>query len=152
MENQQDIIFPKREINYASFGRRLAAALADGFIITILDHLSGWLLNEPGEDISLTQIFSLNFSYTSTYINFATDILYFTLLTSSRWQGTVGKRLFRIRVTTLEGDTLSIGQSLIRNLGEYISCAIAFIGFFMMLWDKNRQTLHDKMAGSIVVV
>ena len=26
-----------------------------------------------------------------------------------------------------------------------------FLGYFWMLWDREKQTWHDKMAGSVVV-
>jgi len=28
---------------------------------------------------------------------------------------------------------------------------IGFLGFLWMLWDKDRQTWHDKAAGSFVI-
>ncbi|MEC8486226.1 MAG: RDD family protein, partial [Actinomycetota bacterium] len=35
--------------------------------------------------------------------------------------------------------------------GNVISGQILYLGYLWMIWDKDRQTWHDKVAGTIVV-
>jgi uncharacterized RDD family membrane protein YckC len=39
----------------------------------------------------------------------------------------------------------------VRALSCFLSLAPVGLGFFWMLFDPNRQTWHDKIAGTIVV-
>jgi len=41
---------------------------------------------------------------------------------------------------------------IIRDVvGKFISAAVLLIGYIWMLFDKNSQTWHDKIAGTYVV-
>lgn len=43
------------------------------------------------------------------------------------------------------------GSGILRQvIGRSISGFI-FIGFLWMLWDKDKQTLHDKISNTIVI-
>lgn len=78
-------------------------------------------------------------------------LAYFVLLESSRWQGTLGKRVCRIRVTDLAGRRIGILRALGRYLGKFVSGFIFFIGFMMAGWTRRKQALHDMMAGTLVM-
>jgi uncharacterized RDD family membrane protein YckC len=56
-----------------------------------------------------------------------------------------------LKVTTTNGERISFGQATGRHFGKYISTIILFIGYLMMIWDDKKQTLHDKMANTLVV-
>lgn len=45
----------------------------------------------------------------------------------------------------------SIGQGWGRQLSKVISGMILMIGYFMPLWTKDKQALHDMMASTLVV-
>ena len=153
MEQSYDPIFEEEPILYANFGLRLGAAITDFLILAIpfviVRHLTGDSDRDPSN--SLFKI-SYNFNYVSTYINCLIGLAYHSLLTASNMQGSLGKRLWRIRITDMNGSRLTLLNAAIRHLGKFLSTLLLFVGFFMMLWDKNNQTLHDRMAGSIVVV
>jgi uncharacterized RDD family membrane protein YckC len=34
---------------------------------------------------------------------------------------------------------------------KYVDSLPIYLGFFWMLWDREKQTWHDKVAGSVVV-
>lgn len=42
-------------------------------------------------------------------------------------------------------------RSIGRFFGQYISTWIFYLGYLWMLWDKDKQTWHDKMVNSIVI-
>lgn len=64
---------------------------------------------------------------------------------------TLGKKALGIKVTDMYGERITFAQATGRHFGKIISTVILFIGYFMMLWDDRSQTLHDKIAGTLVV-
>ncbi len=77
--------------------------------------------------------------------------LYFTAFTVG-WRGyTPGKRLFGIRVIRLDGEPLTTWQCFERFGGYSASLATGLLGFAQILWDKNRQAIHDKIVSTVVI-
>jgi uncharacterized RDD family membrane protein YckC len=65
---------------------------------------------------------------------------------------TVGKRAVGIRVIDFAtGGPIGYGRATIRMLGRFISGFFCYLGYLWMLWDKEKQTWHDKMANDVVV-
>jgi uncharacterized RDD family membrane protein YckC len=86
------------------------------------------------------------------WLTLVATLLYFGLLTRF-WGGrTVGKRLMRIRVIGVAEDALSLSRSMQRALGYSVSAATAGLGFLAYFRHPNRQTLHDRIAETLVVV
>lgn len=77
--------------------------------------------------------------------------LYTALLDASRAQGTLGKQVLGIRVERAEGGRLPFARASIRQLASYLSILLFGLGLLMCLWTRRRQTLHDKMAGAVLV-
>jgi uncharacterized RDD family membrane protein YckC len=60
----------------------------------------------------------------------------------------VGNKVIRVD----NGDVPGIGRALGRELFAWIvSASILYLGYLWMIWDDDRQTWHDKVAGTIVV-
>ena len=65
---------------------------------------------------------------------------------------TVGKMLFGLRVVRTDGTNPGFITMLLREwMGKLISYLFFGLGFWWALWDKDRQTWHDKFAGTVVV-
>ena len=66
---------------------------------------------------------------------------------------TWGRRIVGNKVIRVDnGDVPGIGRALGRELFAWIiSANILYLGYLWMIWDKDRQTWHDKVAGTIVV-
>jgi len=78
-------------------------------------------------------------------------IAYFSLL-PAWWNGqTVGKKLLRLRVVELTGKPMTVMRCLKRYGGYAAGLATGGVGFLQILWDPNRQGLHDKAAHTAVV-
>jgi uncharacterized RDD family membrane protein YckC len=77
--------------------------------------------------------------------------LYFSLLESSGWQATLGKKALGLEVTDLAGRRISFGRATGRFFAKYISAIILMIGFLMAGFTEKKQALHDILAGTLVI-
>ncbi len=48
-------------------------------------------------------------------------------------------------------DSLSLWRAILRYIGLYISIASLGLGSLVMVWDRKKQTLQDKIGRTIVV-
>jgi uncharacterized RDD family membrane protein YckC len=64
---------------------------------------------------------------------------------------TPGKRLMRIRVVRLDGKPMGWWYAFERFGGYAAGLVTGLIGFLQILWDKNRQGVHDKITETVVV-
>lgn len=70
------------------------------------------------------------------------------------WLGhgqTPGKRLLRIRVVSLSHGHLTLWHAVERSLGYAASALEVGFGFMQYFIHPNRQTVHDRIAETIVV-
>jgi uncharacterized RDD family membrane protein YckC len=120
----------------AGFWLRFAAVLLDGLLLSIM---------AIPLQIALEQ--GLYYAITTPLA-----IAYYVVLEGGPRGQTIGKMAVGIRVLDLaRGGPIGYGRAFIRYIGRYVSLLILLIGYFMMLWDREKQTLHDKFAGSVVV-
>ena len=63
---------------------------------------------------------------------------------------TIGKRIVGIGVVRSDGSPLGWGRSSLRTFGYFVS-SIFYLGFLLAFVDKERRTLHDYMADTVVV-
>lgn len=66
---------------------------------------------------------------------------------------TWGRKMAGVKVVSKEtGGSIGFGRALGRTLfANVISQQICLLGYLWMLWDKDKQTWHDKVVGRIVV-
>lgn len=77
--------------------------------------------------------------------------IYMTVLLSW-WKGqTVGKRLMGIRVVRLDGEPITWWVAFERVGGYAAGVATGLLGFAQVWWDANRQAIHDRIVGTVVV-
>jgi uncharacterized RDD family membrane protein YckC len=77
--------------------------------------------------------------------------LFEVIFSGSSLQATPGKLLLGMKVIDLHGRRISYWRSLGRFLGKFLS-AILWIGIILIAFTKRRQGLHDKIAGTLVVL
>jgi hypothetical protein len=77
-------------------------------------------------------------------------VFYFVVLWG--WKGTtIGGILLRLRVVRTNGLPVTFPVALVRSLSSFFSAAILFLGFLWCAWDREKQSWHDKIAGTVVV-
>lgn len=153
--------------SYASFGARLGALLIDYVIICIVQFLvvapimamlgmgmasqvdsSGNISEEQALGMAAAIVTAVSSALIFIY---AIAILYFSIMESSKLQGSVGKLAVGIKVTDLNGDRISFGKALLRSFGKIISGFILYIGYIMAAFTEKKQGLHDMIASTLVL-
>lgn len=66
-------------------------------------------------------------------------------------QTTPGGIICQLRLVRVDGNPITFADALVRALVGIFSLAVFFIGALWMLRDQERQTWHDKVAGTYVV-
>ena len=127
----------------AGFWRRFAAVLIDGLIVAVV----AVVIVVVGVAADSSAVIVIG--YIVWVVGFAVYEIYFTGSPSGQ---TPGKRALGIRVIDFAtGGPIGYGRSTIRWLGRILSGIFCYLGYLWMLWDKEKQTWHDKMANDVVV-
>ncbi|WP_101759019.1 RDD family protein [Oceanicoccus sp. KOV_DT_Chl] len=133
---------------YAGFWIRLAATIADTFILLAFTAPILYLIY--GEAY-LAENAPPVLGYIDIFISWVLPIVA-TLLFWRYRAGTPGKLIFHLAVVDASsGQKLTALQSLIRYFAYIISALPFGIGFFWVIWDRKKQAWHDKLAKSVVI-
>lgn len=129
-------------------GRRFLSGLIDFCIVSVLGGII--LMIQYGLGGGLTEL--LSGGLLKFYVWFgAVCFIYGLAMEASAAQGTVGKLATGTIVVNEDGQAMSFNQALGRNLGKFLTYIVPlYIGYLMVLWTKKSQSLHDKMAGTVV--
>ncbi len=65
---------------------------------------------------------------------------------------TIGGIVCGLKIVRLDERKVDWTVAIVRGLGGFLSLAVAGLGFVWVAFDKERQSWHDKIAGTIVVV
>lgn len=84
---------------------------------------------------------------------FGLVISFYFIYFTSRFGGTLGKRLFGLRVLGQDtGLYIDVKTSLYRYfVGYTFSSLFLFLGFFRIIWNENKLGWHDELFDSKVV-
>jgi uncharacterized RDD family membrane protein YckC len=120
----------------AGFGRRLVGALIDAILLGIVNAILRGVIGY-GAGVS---------------IGLVVDLVYFTVMIGGARGQTVGQMAMGIRVIDFNtGGPIGYGRAFLRWLVSIVSALVIFLGYFWMLWDKEKQCWHDKAANDVVV-
>jgi uncharacterized RDD family membrane protein YckC len=81
----------------------------------------------------------------------AESVVYFAVAMKVGNGKTIGKWTMKIRVVSLTQDRMGWWQSIERALGYGASLLEGGFGFFQYYINRNRQTVHDRIAETIVL-
>jgi uncharacterized RDD family membrane protein YckC len=70
---------------------------------------------------------------------------------SSTFQATLGKLAMRLKVTDLEGRRLTFARACTRFFAKWLSLITLGLGYAMAGFDEEKQALHDRVAGTLVL-
>lgn len=116
---------------YGGFFRRFLALVIDALIVAIPCAIAGHVIPFVGA--------------------LAVVVLYHPVFESSAVQTTPGKFLMGMKVVNETQGRLSFSRALVRHLMAYVSAFLFCFGYFMQVFTVKRQTLHDMVAGALVI-
>ena len=169
MNNLEEIPINEKKKHYAGFWIRFAASLLDGIILSIpltviffvvfflLFASSGVLnvLTDPSAmngNISDQQMITIIVAYIIVLlVSLIVPIFYFAGMHASKWQATIGKKLLKLKVTDLQGNRISFWRGLGRYLAMVFISSIFYIGYIITAFTEKKQSLHDLIAGTVVI-
>lgn len=159
--------YPEEQKEYAGFWIRFGANIIDGIIIGIPSGILMTIVNlfwissmssvqedmlDPTYEASSGDIFAfMGGTFITMFLTVLISFFYYTLLHSSKWQGTVGKKLLNIKVVDLNGDRIGFGKASGRYFATILSGIIFYIGYIMAGFTEKKQALHDMVAGTLVI-
>jgi uncharacterized RDD family membrane protein YckC len=120
----------------AGFWRRFAAYFIDSLILAVPTVVIVLLTDQTiGNVASLVLV-----------------LAYFPYFEGGPTGQTIGKKTLGIRVIDFKaGGPIGYGRGLLRTIARYLSAIVFMLGYLWMLWDPEKQTWQDKIAGTVVV-
>jgi uncharacterized RDD family membrane protein YckC len=155
-------------VEYASWGRRVLGYIVDSFFgaVAAIPAYVGWWM------VCNDLVWTTDIDGNETIDGSTTDVsgaaigmlllgvtisLAFTLWNVVFRQGrtgyTLGKAVVGIRlVGASSGRPVGAGMSFLRQLAHLVDSLVCYLGWLWPLWDARRQTLADKITGTVVVI
>lgn len=141
--------------HYGGFWIRVIAAIIDGiivqvvvlpisFIVGMFVGVAGVATHSMGPEIQLVS------SGLGGLIGLVGDWLYGAMMESSARQATLGKMIFGMKVTDLQGRRISFGLATGRHFAKILSALTLCVGFIMVGFTEKKQGLHDLIVGTLV--
>lgn len=140
------------EMVYAGFWRRFAALFIDLILLYTMWVIGILVIFFILESVDLPAFEQLSnpsdiLLFVILYLTFW---LYEALMTSNYRQATFGKMALGIYITDIKGDKLTFLRASARFFGKILVSILFGFGFLFQPFTKKRQTLHDKMSGTLV--
>lgn len=140
---------------YAGFVTRLVAFALDRLILTVILTTMAAVVTFLYESFNVNQWFGTDqlAQVLVTALAIVTGIVIILSYDIGFWLlagQTPGKRAMGVRVVRTDGQRMTFGNAVRREIGYWIS-AILFLGFLWAIVDNRRQGVHDKLAGTLVL-
>ena len=148
--------------NYAEWWQRVVAWLIDWAILFVVNLIVGSVIGgaasvsvdqttgtvSPGGMVALIG---------GNLVLLVIGIAYYVILNGNDRGQTVGKMVMKIAVRNEQtGGPAGYGKAAVRYLVGAVLFILCFIpgivDILFPLWDEKKQTIHDKAAGTVVVV
>ena len=149
-----------RSFKLAPISKRFIAIVIDGFIVGIFSFAALFAtgpfaaLNQAmaSADLDAINAAIAQFQTDALPVNLAVSAVYNVVLMRLFNGQTLGKMVFGLRVIKKNGRRISVLDALLRNVLGYMVSQIFLLGYIWAFTDRENQTWHDKMAGTVVVV
>jgi uncharacterized RDD family membrane protein YckC len=153
---------------YASFWQRAVALIIDGVVVGVLAlPFVASLFDDVGRAFDrIVSTAQPSNSDTADFVRLFSQIglraavvaFVYALVMIGVWNATVGKFAMGLRVRRTDGSDATWREAALRPILQAVLNLVPGIGivslldYLWMLWDRQKQCLHDKIAGTIVVV
>ena len=136
---------------FAGFWIRLVAYLIDTMILGAVQFAIALALGLAGGALTDNGNGELTMALVGGLCGMVVGVTYAVFFTGYNGQ-TPGKMALRIQVIRTDGTPMSYGRAFLREvIGKFVSGIILGIGYLMAGFDRQKQGLHDKIAGTYVI-
>lgn len=118
---------------FAGFWRRYFALLVDGFIEFAALLILSFGLGPRGVVLWMMVVIAYDIGF------------------HHKFGATLGQQAMGIRLVSVDGAPLTVGQCLGRFFARILSGIPLNYGFIRSVWDDQRQAWHDELAGTYVI-
>lgn len=129
----------------AGFWRRMAAMFYDGLLLLAVYMFAAALLLPFTRGAAITPQDSAGLTYVLRALLVIATLLYFGVSWTRSGQ-TLGMLAWKIRVQRADGRPLTWRDVLVRLGTGLLSWAALGVGFLWMLFDREKQTWHDRLS------
>ena len=141
---------------YAGFWWRFLAYLIDAIILSVgywlvalVFGFNGWLF--LGTDYKYWAAAGVTLVVIYSVLSFIAPWLYYALMESSKFQGTIGKWALKMRVVDEEGKQITFSRATGRYFAKILSSLTLGIGYIMVAFTERKQGLHDILARTLIL-
>ena len=141
---------------YAGFWWRFLAYLIDAIILSIgywlvafVFGFNGWLF--LGADYKYWAAAGVTLVVIYSVLSFIAPWLYYALMESAKFQGTIGKWALKMRVVDEDGKKITFSRATGRYFAKILSSLTLGIGYIMVAFTERKQGLHDILARTIIL-
>lgn len=133
------------DANAASIGRRLAALLYEGLLALALVFFASFAYHGAAGSVLSGWSRHLFQAYLFLVLG-----LYFTACWTRGGQ-TLPMKTWGMKLISARGAPVSVRRALARYLFAWLSVFAGGAGFLWAAFDRDRQFLHDRLAGTMIV-
>jgi uncharacterized RDD family membrane protein YckC len=151
------LLRPQGEFPYAGLPRRLAAmaydtllSLALLMVVTFAYLMTLKLIYGEAQLKAMTDAGALDGDPLLSTLLLFSLFAFFAKFWTHNGQ-TLGMQVWGVRVQNADGSAIDLWQALLRFLLAIISFLCFGLGFFWMLFDKQKRSWHDIYSGSCTV-
>jgi uncharacterized RDD family membrane protein YckC len=147
-------VAPAVGVGYGGFWIRVVAAIIDGIILRVVVAPVGMIFGGLGLARTMSGLPHAGLAVLGGGVTFILLIfgswLYEAFMESSSYQATLGKMIFGMKVTDLNGNRISFERATGRHFAKWLSAMVLGIGYIMVGFTDRKQGLHDLLAGTLV--
>ena len=132
---------------FGNFDQRLLASCLDWFFVGGTCIIIAFIASIFFDD----KVIRMSIAFSLLVIVPLTKLIYHIVMESSAKQATFGKQILAIKVCDMQGERISVGRAIGRNLAKIVSVLTLFIGYLFSFFNKQQQCLHDMIAGTLVM-
>ena len=148
----------KQQVRLASVSRRWLAIIIDGLIVAVITLMlagvgGAFMTIEAAllsEDATMISAAVSQFQNDVLTVNFLVSAIYNVAFMTMFNGQTLGKILLKLRVIKKNGQRIGILDAIIRNVFGYTISGMFLLGYLWAIFDRENQTWHDKLAGTVV--
>jgi uncharacterized RDD family membrane protein YckC len=147
----KDIYFPTMD-NLASPGWRTVAFLADYLLLSIIMELIALWLGWVALPVDGKFVWPDNDTmFKMQALFYAMYLVYNVFFEMTGWKATIGKKICGLRVIDVNGEKISLLQSVGRNIGAILSIALTMIPFLSIYGSEYKQEWYDNLAKTYMI-